>query len=418
MSLTLTIVIPALNEEDAIGPTIERCLAARGQICDQGGVDTVEIVVVNDGSTDGTSEIAHRYEEIEVVDFEVNQGYGAAIKAGWSHGSGELLGFLDADGTCDPVHFSRMCQVLLDERADMVLGSRMGHGSEMPRVRRIGNRMFAFVLGFLSGEHITDTASGMRVIRRECLPSLQPLPSGLQFTPALSAKALFNRLKVIEIPMSYRERVGQSKLRALRDGVRFLRAILDSVLCYRPELLFQLVFVVCLLSLLLLAANPAEFYLQNRKLEEWMIYRFVACSLLGWFGYLMLLATSLVNQMARFSPRHAAANTFWPSLIGSVLRGPMLVGITAGLLLLAGGFLWPGIVEYASTTGTHLHWSRLLAGAFCLFSSVLTIVFLILQKVVALWISWAQTWPALSSAEERPAHARSTSKEPEHPVVA
>src|SRR5687767_9912591 len=117
-SHSLTIVIPALNEEQAIGGTITRCLDAREQIKDAAGLDDVEIIVVSDGSTDGTVEIAQSFEEVQVVVFEKNRGYGAAIKEGWRRGTGSLVGFLDADGTCDPIYFAEMCRVAIEERAD------------------------------------------------------------------------------------------------------------------------------------------------------------------------------------------------------------------------------------------------------------------------------------------------------------
>src|SRR3954453_2037528 len=97
----LTVVIPALNEEGAIASTISRCLAAREEIKLATDVD-VEIIVVSDGSTDRTVEIASEFDAVDLIVFEKNRGYGAAIKEGFAKGSGELVGFLDADGTCDP----------------------------------------------------------------------------------------------------------------------------------------------------------------------------------------------------------------------------------------------------------------------------------------------------------------------------
>src|SRR5262245_25720854 len=102
----LAIVVPALNEEQSIGSTVERCLAAAPHIRSECGIDAVNVVVVSDGSTDRTGEIARRYEpQVRVIVFETNRGYGAAIKEGWRVAGGDLLAFLDADGTCDPRYF-------------------------------------------------------------------------------------------------------------------------------------------------------------------------------------------------------------------------------------------------------------------------------------------------------------------------
>src|SRR5262245_2996796 len=144
---SLTIVIPALNEEEAIGSTLRRCLAARDRIREEAGLESVEIITVSDGSSDRTAEIARSFDDVQVIVFEKNRGYGAAIKEGFLRGRGSLLGFLDADGTCDPLHFGPLCRAIVAEDADVALGSRLGPGSRMPWIRRLGNRIFAFVLG-------------------------------------------------------------------------------------------------------------------------------------------------------------------------------------------------------------------------------------------------------------------------------
>ncbi|MDZ7620402.1 MAG: glycosyltransferase family 2 protein [Patescibacteria group bacterium] len=382
---SLTIVIPALNEEQAIGSTIECCLAARQYIKEAAGLAAIEIIVVSDGSTDRTVEIATGYDQVQVIIFETNRGYGAAIKEGWRQASGSLLAFLDADGTCDPSGFAEMCRVAISESADVVLGSRLGPESKMPTIRRLGNRCYAFLLGMLCGRQVTDTASGMRVVRRQSLKWLYPLPDGLHFTPSMSARALLNDLRLIEIPMSYEERIGRSKLSVVRDGVQFLKTIFSGVLCYRPEKLLLSLFVLCMAALALLAVSPAEFYFQHRRLEEWMIYRFVVSYLLGTFGLMLLLATALTYQMASLGPRRKSANAFWPSVIAAVMRGPVVVGLLIGFLLLSAGFLWPGMCEYATTGGVTLHWSRLLAGAFSLSCALQTAVFALLLKVLLVW---------------------------------
>src|SRR5262249_21256264 len=150
-------------------------------------------------------------------------------------GRGDLLAFLDADGTCDPRQFGPMCRALESESADVVLGSRMGAQSEMPALRAFGNALFAWMLGLLSRQRVQDTASGMRVLRRSALEHLTPLPDGLHFTPAMSARILMEgRLRLVELPMPYAERVGRSKLSVLKDGLRFLSCIMQAAVTHRP----------------------------------------------------------------------------------------------------------------------------------------------------------------------------------------
>ncbi len=246
--------------------------------------------------------------------------------------------------------------------------------------------MYALLLGFLCGRHVTDTASGMRVVQRSALRHLLPLPDGLHFTPSMSARALLNDLRVIELPMKYEERVGTSKLSVFRDGWRFLLAIGSGVLCYRPEKIFLAGIGLCVLTALLLAAYPIEFYLRNAQVEEWMIYRFVACFLLGSFALSLLLATALTNQMAFLGSRRPEAGSFWSSLCRGILRRGALVAVLVASLLGAAAFLlWPGLVELFTSGHVTLHWSRLLVGAFALLNAGHVLMFAVLFKVVSIW---------------------------------
>jgi hypothetical protein len=116
-----------------------------------------------------------------------------------------------------------------------------------------------------------------------------------------------------------------------------------------------------------------------------MIYRFVVCYVLGSFGLMMLLATALIGGLGHFGPRRTATIAFWPSIVTAALRGRVLVLLVLGLLAMSAYFLWPGVVELTTTGHVTLHWSRLLAGAFTLFSALQTSVFALLIEVVSLW---------------------------------
>ncbi|NLF00020.1 MAG: glycosyltransferase family 2 protein [Anaerolineales bacterium] len=230
----LSIVIPAYNEEHGIASIIERVLPIRESLREV-GVDDMELIVVDDGSRDRTADIASQYPEVRLIRHTVNQGYGAALKTGFGQAKGSLLGFLDADGTYPPERFPELCQVALTEEIDLVVGSRMsGAESEMPFVRRVGNLVFANLASLLGRHRVHDSASGMRIIRREALSRLYPLPDGLNFTPVMSIRALHEQIKWREVPIPYKERVGRSKLSVVRDGVRFLETIIWTALSYNP----------------------------------------------------------------------------------------------------------------------------------------------------------------------------------------
>jgi glycosyltransferase involved in cell wall biosynthesis len=364
MTHVLSIVIPALNEEAAIGETLERCLAARARIVAESPVDEVEVIVVNDGSTDRTEEVARRYPGVTVLGFDRNRGYGAALKSGFAQARGDWVGFLDADGTCDPLFFANLCRALDAQQADVALGSRMGPGSEMPWVRTLGNTVFAAMLGVLSRARIRDTASGMRVMRRAVLPDLDPLPDGLHYTPAMTARVLLEgKLRLVEEPMPYAERIGDSKLSVARDGVRFLLSIARAAAIYRPARPLLLLAALFALGALAVASGPTRYWLQHRALEEWMIYRVLLALLLG-SGVALLASSAVVaDQIASIAHGRPSATTGVTGLLRRGLGRRAALGTAALLGVLSLVASWPGIVEYATTGKVTMHWSRAMLSA-------------------------------------------------------
>ncbi len=236
----LSICIPVFNEEGSIGETLERCLAL-GEALSGPGVREFEVIAVDDGSQDRTREVIERYPEVRLIRHERNRGYGAALKTGFAAARYELIGFLDADATYPPEQFPRLCAAVLEDGVDLVIGSRMaGADTEMPRVRKIGNQFFAGLLTLIGRTPVTDTASGMRVFRRRVLDVLSPLPDGLNLTPVMSTRAIHEGITVAEVPIPYKERVGESKLSVTKDGVRFLTTMVTTALAYNPVRIFGL----------------------------------------------------------------------------------------------------------------------------------------------------------------------------------
>jgi len=233
----LSIVIPAYNEEHGIAEIMNRVLQIRDEL-KKVGISEMELLVVNDGSRDRTAEeaskVAEQFDCVRVLSHPKNRGYGAALKTGFNEARGELIGFLDADGTYPPEYFPQLCLAALNG-VDLVIGSRMaGAESKMPLTRRIGNIIFANLLNVLGWQRITDSASGMRVFRKEILRRLSPLPDGLNLTPVMSTRAVHEGIKMVEVPIPYSERVGRSKLSVIRDGTRFFQSMVWTVLGYNP----------------------------------------------------------------------------------------------------------------------------------------------------------------------------------------
>ena len=231
---TLSIVIPAWNEEDGIRDICERTLAVRPALAAV-GVDGLELIVVDDGSSDKTAAVAESIPGVRLLRHAQNGGYGAALKTGWAAATGEWCGFLDADGTYPHEYLPALYARALETQADLVIGSRMaGAESEMPLTRRVGNIIFARLVNVVAAANITDSASGMRIFRKEILENLYPLPDGLNLTPVMTTRALHERLVMTETPIPYSERVGRSKLSVVHDGLRFGQSIVWTALYYNP----------------------------------------------------------------------------------------------------------------------------------------------------------------------------------------
>jgi hypothetical protein len=357
VSDTLSIVIPAFNEENAVDEILKRCLDARAVLIKNSGLSSVEVILVDDGSRDKTLEKARRWTEAKVVVHEKNKGYGAALMTGFRASSGELLSFLDADGTCDPLAFKGLLSAMREAGADMVVGARLHGGSEMPAIRAFGNRLYALLLRGLTGAQLTDTASGMRVFKRTLLPRLAPLPAGLHFTPAMTARVVCMGAVLIERPIPYSERVGRSKLSVIRDGVRFLRVILGTVFAYFPMRVFGPLSAAFLTGAAGLALTPTRFYLQTSMLEETMIYRLLTVLTLSVCG-VVFAAIGLLAQKASNAALGRPASWLDRPYVRET------AGLVGGALWLIGvGINWPTVVEYATTGHITRHWGWVLVGA-------------------------------------------------------
>lgn len=363
--MKLLITIPAYNEEESIENIIQRSLEACPAIIANCPVTDVDITVVSDGSTDRTVELATPYiDRIKLIVFEKNRGYGAAIKEAWRQSDADFLGFLDADGTCDPHFFANLCQAMENDQSDVALGNRMHGQSKMPIVRRIGNFLFALTLSVFSSKKVQDTASGMRVVRRLSLSKLLPLPNGMHFTPAMSARAILDKdLKVSELDMPYHERAGESKLKVWKDGLRFLKVICEAAFLYRPQRPLELLGLICFLIAALLMMVPILHYVKTSTVAEWMIYRFVVSNLLGTSACLLFCAGYLCRKtvnMVLFAKADAAPR----GVMGTMMSSGLFWVVPLILFLIGGWLVLPSLEELILTGATYEHWSRFIAMSF------------------------------------------------------
>ncbi len=332
---TLSVVIPAYNEEDGIAAIVERVLAIRPHLAAV-GVDDLECIVVDDGSTDRTAAIVQGYGDQVRLIRQQNRGYGGALKTGFSVARGELIGFLDADSTYPPERFPDMCRLALDG-AEIVIGSRMaGEHSEMPLVRRIGNTIFATMLSLVSGVRISDSASGQRVLRRSVLPMIYPLPNTLDFTPAMSTRALHEGVKIVEMPIPYKERSGRSKLSVVRDGLRFTKSIVWTALTYNPVRIFGGMGLALLLMALLIVGGHIALHVANGQ-AEWSFPMLFGALVLAVAGVtLYTTGTTFSYVVALFHRRPIRQGLFGRRGNGRRIEKHYW---WLGLLAIAGGFI-------------------------------------------------------------------------------
>jgi glycosyltransferase involved in cell wall biosynthesis len=388
---SLSIVIPALNEEDAIGTTISRCLAAREIIKQKADLNHVEIIVVNDGSTDRTAEIAASFSEVTLINFVDNQGYGAAIKHGFQKGTGDILAFLDGDGTCDPIFFALLCHSLTQAPADIVTGSRMHKNSKMPRIRRIGNFFYAQLMSFLTGCKVKDTASGMRVIRKESLPHLLPLPDGLHFTPAMTCRALLkDNIAFQEIEMPYHERQGISKLCIFKDGLRFFLAITEIALTYRPLKFFGSAGSFLILIALLYGIGPLYSKVIHNILPDSSIYRLLTINTLIIAGLTLLSIGIVAERIAASLNGNVRSHTRLEKCILStfslkkmIFAGPILIAL--GVTLNLGP-----LKDYLTTLSISYHWGYVSTGALLVLAGLQLSALGIFERLIDTTVKEAQ----------------------------
>lgn len=229
----VSVIMPCLNEAGAVAQCVERAYRGLGMLGLPG-----EVLVVDNGSTDGSGELAARA-GARVV-HERRRGYGSAYLRGFREARGRILVMGDADGSYDFTELPRLVSPLLRGECDVVMGSRL-RGTILPGAmpwshRWIGNPVLSGMLRVLFRTSVSDAHCGMRALTREAYERMQPRSTGMEFASEMVVRALRERLRIREVPITYHPRVGQSKLAGMRDAWRHVR----FMLMYSPSYLFQL----------------------------------------------------------------------------------------------------------------------------------------------------------------------------------
>jgi dolichol-phosphate hexosyltransferase len=234
--MNISLVIPAYNEEKGLPRVVKEYLE---------WVD--EIIVVDDGSTDGTFEVGQKCvnEKVKLFRHEINLGKAAAIRTGVKHASWDIIIFTDADCTY-PARYVPDLIKSIENGADLVLGARLQSRDNIPTLNRLGNNIFSFLATYISCLRIRDSQTGLRALKRDMFDKLDVKAKGLEFETKMTVRAAKLGYKIVEIPIEYRERVGKSKLNPIKDGARMLTALL-SVAYYETSLLSKMVLLPSLI---------------------------------------------------------------------------------------------------------------------------------------------------------------------------
>jgi glycosyltransferase involved in cell wall biosynthesis len=228
-------VIPVYNEAAAITEAVARARAVVGHL-----PAGSELVVVDDGSTDGTGEVLEELAEegaFRLIVHRRNRGYGAAIKSGVAAASHEIVAITDADGTYPAEQLPAMLAEMVAGEARMVVGARRARDTSPER--RLPKAVLRLLAQHLTGQPIPDLNSGLRLFRRaDVARHAGLLPDGFSFTTTITMALLTEGHHVVFHPIRYRRRVGHSKIRPLRDTANFTLLICRTALAFNPMKVF------------------------------------------------------------------------------------------------------------------------------------------------------------------------------------
>ncbi len=377
-TLLVSVVMPCLNEAGAVGQCVQTALQTLKDMNTAG-----EVLVVDNGSSDGSAEIAGRA-GARVI-HERRRGYGAAYLRGFQEARGTYLVMGDSDGSYEFTDIPRFIEPLARNDYDMVIGTRL-KGNILPGAmpwshRWIGNPILSGMLRLLFHTRLSDSHCGMRAFTRDAYRKLPMRATGMEFASELVVNALRAHLRIQEIPITYRPRAGESKLVGLRDAWRHVR----FMLLYSPSYLFQLPGLCLVLAGTFLVASLAE---GPRALfgRQWDFHVLLFGALMLILGYNLVLFDIFAKTFS-MGAGFASTTHWFPRLLRSF---SLEKGLVAGsLLFLAGLGLEAKIVidwarsgygELMAVRGIVVGMIAMVLGAQTIFASFLTSLLLIQRR--------------------------------------
>ncbi len=238
----LAIVIPTLNEEKGLESTIKSIKTSLD------GKFSYIVVVVDGRSTDRTVQIAKSMGALVIQ--QRRRGYGDALQAGFYYVDTKLNSLvtvmLDADGTYEPKDIVKMIEIIQNGKADFVIGNRFANMDKhaMPKINKIGNKILSAIARKMLGTSVSDSQCGLRAFRSDLANIFYTTSMGMPFATEMLVATKTFQIKIKEIPTSYHERIGETKLTPLQDGSRIFSTIIRLMRDTRPLALFSIIGLV------------------------------------------------------------------------------------------------------------------------------------------------------------------------------
>lgn len=230
MPKEISIVIPVFNEKSGLAETVRGIYQAMKE------TDFVfELILIDDGSTDGTGELIKGLElpNLKKICHQQNKGYGASLKSGIRSARYSIIAITDADGTYPNERIPEFASNM--DGFDMVIGARTGKQKHIPWVKRFAKSCLIVLANYLTASKIPDLNSGFRVMKKEVVENFfHLLPNGFSFTSTITLAMLSDGYQVKYVPINYSRRKGLSKFKAIRDTFNFFLLIIRTVLYFNP----------------------------------------------------------------------------------------------------------------------------------------------------------------------------------------
>jgi len=297
--MKLVILIPAYNEEETIKKVIEEIPKKFDSI------DEIEILVINDGSSDNTEKIA-KESGATVYSFTSNKGLARAISYGFSKSlehNADILIILDADDQYDSTEIPLLLKPIIEKQADIILGDRQVKKlKHMPAQKKIGNQMSSAVVSKIIGQKINDAQTGFRAFNRDALNKIH-IFSGYTYTQETLLQAKYKGLKVLEVPVTFRKRADKSRLisNIFTYAFRTISLLASTIIFYKSCKFFGI-----LSSVLFALGIVQSIYLINHLLETGKIAPHYSLTILtgvflitGAISAIMAIISSILNRQSR-----------------------------------------------------------------------------------------------------------------------